>query len=120
MDDLKRQILSILNLGGTVSFSYKNEMKDWVGNITIGSWDGKYIINNGSISGVYDSDNSIDILIKHIFNPDNLYLCYQRIKNRTGIEFDFEYPSKRNYMIFYIIPLTINIRLIFSSSFKNC
>lgn len=102
---IKESITNILDLGGSVSFSYKGSLDSWYQTINLHYFPGYYSpptynINSGPCHGDYKSkDEAIDKFIDCIFSENNLAYCLERIKVRLNIDFeeagfDFEHPSQ--------------------------
>ena len=104
LNKIKQNISEILEVGGTVHFSYKKALNEWYFETSISRYYDRYeniteyIIHNGKLSGSYkDKDETIDKFIKYIFNKKNLAYVITRLEKRVNFNpehYDFERPTK--------------------------
>ena len=67
LNKIKESISEILEVGGTVHFSYKKALNEWYFETSISKYENEYIIHNGKLNG-YDKNDAIDKFVKYVFN----------------------------------------------------
>ena len=105
-EKIKESISQILDVGGSVSFSYKMSLESWVATVSIQYFDGYYsdpcyTIHDGPAHGEYKTkEEAIDKFVDSVFNENNLAMVFEGIKKRLNVQdleaegFDCERPSE--------------------------
>lgn len=102
IQNIKESISVILDSGGKVSHSYKETLRDWVGEITIyyfhGMYDipAKYCVHGGPFKEFTDKNEAINYYINYVFGPNNLWYCLERIREKLNIN-DWENQNEYNF-----------------------
>jgi hypothetical protein len=97
IDRIKQSISHLLDVGGTVSFSYKRDIDSWYAEIKLYHFaeENEWFINNGPISGTFkNKEEAVDKYVMFMFSEKNMAYCIERLTKKLDISSDefFEFP----------------------------
>lgn len=99
---IKESIKNILLLNGVIKMSYKDSFKSYYGDISLCKVEDTYIISGCcKYTQITDIDIAVNYFCELWFNPKNIALIYQRLKNKKLLnDIDFENVSKSTKKLF--------------------
>lgn len=95
-EEIKQKIQAVLDIGGTVRFSYKEKLKDWYEDgADISLYRGSYH------SSTFFSDRSLDNYIEQVFTRKNAHYFMEYVLKLVDDDEDIENLSKEEEQVYW-------------------